>query len=100
MKKDRGAQPKRKPAAQPGPAALEPERLRWRCDPHALPFASTRDVDPEPSVIGQDTAMEALRFGLECRASNQNIFVRGLHGTGRMTMVRRLLTAPRVGTGT
>jgi predicted ATP-dependent protease len=35
--------------------------------------------------------MEALRFGIECGAPGQNVFVRGLTGTGRMTLVKRLL---------
>jgi len=77
--------------ARVGPPPLPAERLRWRCDPESLPFDSTRDVEPEGGVIGQETAMEALRFGLECRAAGQNVFVRGLTGTGRLTMVERLL---------
>jgi ATP-dependent Lon protease len=35
--------------------------------------------------------MAALSFGLEIDAPGQNVFVRGLTGTGRMTLVRRLL---------
>jgi len=42
-------------------------------------------------VVGQDDAIEALRFGLEVNAPGQNVFVRGLEGTGRLTLVRRLL---------
>ncbi|HVP09556.1 MAG TPA: ATP-binding protein [Phycisphaerae bacterium] len=71
--------------------SLSPEALRWRCDPATLPFKSTKDVRPIDGVIGQDTAVEALRFGLEIYAPGQNVFVRGLTGTGRMTLVRRLL---------
>ncbi|MFQ5507124.1 MAG: AAA family ATPase, partial [Planctomycetota bacterium] len=65
--------------------------LRWRCDPDSLPFESTDDVEPVVGVVGQTAAVEALRFGLECDARGQNIFVRGLVGTGRMTLVGRLL---------
>ena len=71
----------------PLPAA----ELRWRCDPANLSFETTADVDPETGVIGQADAVESLRFGLETDAPGQNIFVRGLIGTGRMTLVRRLL---------
>jgi len=42
-------------------------------------------------VVGQDSAVAALRFGLEIDAPGQNIFVRGLSGTGRLTLVYRLL---------
>lgn len=73
------------------PVALTPDALRWRCDPARFDFESTADVEPVRGIIGQETAVEALRFGLACRASGQNIFVRGLAGTGRMTLVRRLL---------
>lgn len=78
-------------APAPEHAALTDDMLRWRCDPSTLPFSSTSEVEPLLGVIGQDTAVEALRFGLEIQAPGQNIFVRGLAGTGRMTLVRRLL---------
>jgi len=65
--------------------------LRWTCDPSALPFETTAEVEPIPGVIGQPSAVEAVRFGLECDAPGQNIFIRGLTGTGRMTLVRRIL---------
>jgi len=65
--------------------------LRWRCDPESLPFETTADVEPVAGVIGQASAVDSLRFGLESDAPGQNIFIRGLTGTGRMTLVRRLL---------
>ncbi len=77
------------PDAAPEP--LAPEALRWRCEPATLGFASTRELDPIPGIIGQDEAVDALRFGLEIHAPGQNIYVRGLKGTGRLTTVRKLL---------
>lgn len=74
---------------------LPVDALRWRCDAAALPFKSTAEVKPIDEVIGQDTAVEALMFGLEIYAPGQNVFVRGLTGTGRMTLVRRLLEEMR-----
>ena len=79
-----------KPLAQP-PQPLAADNLRWRCDPAKLSFKTTADLEPIVGVVGQDDAVEALRFGLEIDAPGQNIFVRGLTGTGRMTLVRRLL---------
>ncbi|MHC4126932.1 MAG: Lon protease family protein [Planctomycetota bacterium] len=73
------------------PPPLSPEALRWRCEPESLVFSTTEEVEPAPGVIGQDAAIDALRFGLETRAAGQNVFVRGLMGTGRMTLVRRVL---------
>ncbi len=88
-----------KPAVNAQPLSLQ--ALRWRCDPKSLRFASTDEVEPASSVVGQDDAVEALRYGLATEAPGQNIFVRGLTGTGRLTLVRRLLedirpTCPRI----
>jgi hypothetical protein len=41
--------------------------------------------------VGQDDTLEALRFGLEMPGLGQNVFVRGLAGTGRLSLVRQLL---------
>ena len=49
-------------------SALPAEAVRWRCDPSTLPFNSTKDVEPMVGVVGQDDAIEALRFGLETNA--------------------------------
>ena len=76
---------------QNGVTPLPADAVRWRCDPSTLPFASTKDVEPMVGVVGQDDAMEALRFGLETSAPGQNIFVRGLTGTGRMTLLKRMM---------
>ncbi|NJN14365.1 MAG: AAA family ATPase, partial [Planctomycetes bacterium] len=75
-------------------SGLEPlptAALRWRCDPKSLGFESTEEVAPIAGVVGQTSAVEALHFGLASEAPGQNVFIRGLTGTGRMTLVRRLL---------
>jgi ATP-dependent Lon protease len=88
------AMPDDMPIVEPVASLLRPlpaGQLRWRCDPDTLPFASTAEVEPIPGIVGQDQAIDALRFGLEIHAKGQNVYVRGLQGTGRLTMVRRLL---------
>ncbi|MFT6109998.1 MAG: hypothetical protein ACJA2W_002921, partial [Planctomycetota bacterium] len=65
--------------------------LRWRCDPSRLEFESTAEVEPVIGFVGQDTAVDALRFGIECSAPEQNVYVRGQAGIGRMSIVQRLL---------
>lgn len=72
-------------------APLPPERLRWRCDPAQLGFETTADVEPIEGVVGQEAAVEALAFGLEIDAPGQNVFVRGLVGSGRLTLVKNHL---------
>ena len=74
---------------------LETSALRWNCDPSALEFSSTADVEAVIGFVGQDTAVDALRFGIECEAPEQNIYVRGLTGTGRMSTITRLLEDTR-----
>lgn len=76
---------------------LAPEALRWICDPEALGFETTEDVEPITNVVGQDAAMAALQFGLQVRAPGQNVFVRGLEGSGRLTLLRRVLEETRLG---
>ncbi len=70
---------------------LPTEALRWRCDPSTLPFETTADVADELGVVGQPGAVEALRFGIECDAPGQNVYVRGITGTGRMTLIAQIL---------
>ncbi len=81
----------RRPDREMIPAPLPVAALRWRCDPDSLAFASTRDVEPIDYIIGQDAAVESLAFGLDSTGPGQNVFIRGLSGTGRATLVRRLL---------
>ena len=71
--------------------ALPSDRLRWRCDPEQLPFETTADVAPAEGIVGQPAAVDAVQFGLEIRAPGQHVYVRGLTGTGRLSLVRRLL---------
>jgi ATP-dependent Lon protease len=89
------AQSKKSPARKPAKKRLrEPlpaDCLRWQCSPEKLAFESTAEIEPVTGVVGQDDAVEALLFGLETNAPGQNIFVRGLSGTGRLTLLRRML---------
>lgn len=65
--------------------------LRWKCPPDVLEFESTADIPHSRQIHGQQTALEALQFGIECSAPGQNVYVRGKNGTGRKSMVRQLL---------
>jgi len=74
---------------------LDRSELRWLCDPGRFEFATTDELEPSEEIVGQDSAIEALRYGLETDAPGQNVFVRGLTGTGRSTTIRRLLESIR-----
>lgn len=71
---------------------LAVEQLRWKFDASKLPFRDTSEVDPSQAALGQEDAIEALEFGLRCDAPGQNIYVRGVRSTGRLTMIKRLLS--------
>lgn len=70
---------------------LNPDDLRWTVDETLLAFRSTSEVDAAKGIIGQPIAIEAMRFGVECDAPGQNVYVRGVTGTGRTTLVTSLL---------
>jgi ATP-dependent Lon protease len=67
------------------------EKLRWRCDPGALPFENTRAIQACEEIIGQERAQEAIRLGLNIHSVGYNIFVTGLTGTGRFTTIKCIL---------
>jgi ATP-dependent Lon protease len=70
---------------------LDCTQLRWQCDPNLFSFETTAELEITDSLVGQETARDALLFGIECLAHGQNVYVRGPRGTGRITMVRQLL---------
>lgn len=75
----------------PDPNALPPEELHRPCDPGALGFETTETLEPLRAALGQDDAMEALAFGVAVASPGYNLFVAGQPGSGRTTMVRRVL---------
>ncbi len=75
------------------------QKVRWQCDPESLAFKTTDDIEPIKKVVGQDDALEALQFAIDCDAYGQNVYVRGLSGTGRMSMVSKILKDVRPAIG-
>ena len=78
------------------------EKLTWRCDPSFLPFACTADMTPLEDFIGQDRAIRAIEFGLGVNKPGFNIFVTGLTGTGKTSIIKAFLkkvTADQVSLG-
>ncbi|MBI2503148.1 MAG: AAA family ATPase [Candidatus Latescibacteria bacterium] len=70
---------------------LSGDQVRKACDPQALGFATTDELSPVEGIIGQQRAVEALRFGLDMPDRGFNIYVAGLPGTGRTTAVQAFL---------
>ncbi len=64
------------------------DKLRWRCDPGLFPFECTKDLSPLHEFIGQDRAIRAVEFGLNMTNIGYNIYVAGLTGTGKTSVVK------------
>lgn len=71
--------------------SLSPEKLRNSINPKSFKFRSTKEVRPLSGVIGQERAVRAIEFGLGMKGHGYNIFVTGLSGTGKATIVERIL---------
>ncbi len=71
---------------------LKVSDLRLICDPKIFKFKNTSEVKPLDTVIGQERAVEAIDFGLNMNDTGYNIFVTGLAGTGKSTIVKDLVT--------
>lgn len=70
---------------------LSPEQLRRTCDPQQLGFRTTADLPYSDQIIGQERAVEAIQFGLDIESPGFNIFVMGPVGTGRRSILMRLV---------
>jgi predicted ATP-dependent protease len=70
---------------------LAADQLRNDTDPAALGFETTAGLKALNDVIGQDRAVRAIEFGVDISSSGFNLFLAGAAGTGRKTILRRIL---------
>ena len=70
---------------------LEATALYQRCDPAQFTFDTTADLQDLVEVIGQERAVEAVRFGIGIRRDGFNLFALGPEGTGKYAVVRHYL---------
>lgn len=67
------------------------EKLAWRCNLSFLPFSCTSEMTPLEDFIGQERAIRAIEFGLGVNRPGFNIFVTGLTGTGKTSIIKAFL---------
>jgi len=67
------------------------EQLNWRCDLSFLPFTCTSEMTPLEDFVGQERAIRAIEFGLGVNKPGFNIFVTGLTGTGKTSIIKAFL---------
>lgn len=66
--------------------------LRSVCDPKMFDFKNTSEIEPLDEVIGQQRAVRAIEFGLNMKSPDYNIFVTGIEGTGKSTIIRDIVS--------
>ncbi|MCF8113418.1 MAG: AAA family ATPase [Desulfotignum sp.] len=69
------------------------DQLTRSCENDPFAFATTADLEPLDSVIGQRRAVDAIHFGLDMKGPGYHIFITGNEGTGKTTITRDILTA-------
>ncbi len=72
-------------------AELTPNELRDVCSVDLFQFADTSQLDPLDEVIGQKRAVQAIDFGLNMKSPGYNIFVTGITGTGKSSIVKEII---------
>lgn len=72
-------------------APLKAEDFPRCCDPEQFDFKTTSELVPLSEIIGQDRALEAIRFGVGMKNEGYNLFVLGPPGTGKFTAINQYL---------
>ena len=71
---------------------IQVKDLNHKYPKNLFDFKDTSELTPLDSIIGQERAIEAIDFGLNMKGAGYNIFVTGLEGTGKSTIIKKLLT--------
>ncbi len=75
------------PVVRPLPAS----DLRYTCKESSFRFKTTASLKPLKSIIGQERAIGAIEMGLRLKKQGYNIFVAGMTGTGKSTVIKTYL---------
>ena len=70
---------------------LTSEQLYRKCDPAKFDFTTTADLEERLSALGQDRAISAVELGINIKSRGYNLFCLGPEGTGKTSLVKRLL---------
>ncbi len=70
---------------------LSSNQLYRKCDPSKFDFNSTADLEERLSALGQDRAISAVELGINIKSKGYNLFCFGPEGTGKMSLVKRIL---------
>ncbi|MEW5757397.1 MAG: AAA family ATPase [Pseudomonadota bacterium] len=67
---------------------LTPDQLCARCDLSALNIGTSHDLATIEGMVGQERAVDAVRFGISIKRQGYNLYVMGPPGSGKHTMVQ------------
>ena len=70
---------------------LTSNQLYRKCDYSKFDFKTTADLEERLSALGQDRAISAVELGIHIRSRGYNLFCLGPEGTGKMSLVKRIL---------
>ncbi|MBP5353119.1 MAG: AAA family ATPase [Alphaproteobacteria bacterium] len=70
---------------------LTSNQLYRKCDTSKFDFNTTADLEERLSALGQDRAISAVELGIHIRSRGYNLFCLGPEGTGKMSLVKRIL---------
>jgi len=67
------------------------DALYRRCDDEQLRFQTTDELRDFTGILGQQRAVDAVKFGIGIRGEGYNLFALGPPGTGKQSVVRQYL---------
>lgn len=70
---------------------LDPVQLYKPCNVELLKFSSTEELEDIDIAVGQQRAVEALKFGIRMQKNGYNIFAMAPTGTGKLSIVKQLV---------
>ncbi len=75
----------------PAPPPLSVEQLYQATDPDLFNFETTADLDGPVAVVGQERAIDAVRFGIGIQQKGYNLFALGPHGLGKSNVISQFI---------
>ncbi len=70
---------------------LSAQQLRQICDPAQFDFETTAELKDLGEIVGQERAIDAIKFGIGIQRKGYNLFALGPSGTGKRTTIRQFL---------
>ncbi|MBR2299611.1 MAG: AAA family ATPase [Alphaproteobacteria bacterium] len=70
---------------------LSVSELYKKCDLSKFDFNSTVELEERLSSLGQERAISAVELGVNIKSKGYNLFCFGPEGTGKMSLVKRIL---------